>query len=397
MAQAILSGINPYLPLPELANCWMSYANYSQLRHPTPHPPVVGFLGLPFTFLSYEQASLAWLCFELVCLLLSLVLLFRWWEKPIKARWLALSFILALGWIPIIEDLWYGQLTSSLLLLLLGAWLALRVEKDALGGALLGGLIALKLTAWPIIIFLALRRRWRGVGAALGVAIAANLLAMAGLGFTVVKDYYLKVGPAVAAFYRLHDTNYSTWTIGSRLFADFGYNVSISSLWSSVLLTELCTYLLPIVVLLGGLWIATKAQEFDTAFGLLVGVGILVSPIAWTHYMMLAVVPIMVVARRLWARGCPKQPTYLAFCLCLLLSIPGLAYTRVVIWFTNQPTSRGIPIAPFAAGFLTLAPTAALSILLWSLWRTDQGEFQNSNQRTLGIAFNRRVSNTYET
>src|SRR5262249_20722017 len=198
MAKAILNGVNPYLHLPDLAAIWMNHANnYNALKHPTPHPPVVGLLSLPFGLLSYQAAAVVWLIFELVCLSGSVLLLLRWWGKPINAGRAATLFGIALGWMPIVEELWLGQLSSCLLLLLLGAWFALRVEKDFLGGAMLGGLIALKLTAWPIVIFLALRRRWNGVIAAASVLVAANLLAMAVLGLGCVKNYYLEVGPQV--------------------------------------------------------------------------------------------------------------------------------------------------------------------------------------------------------
>jgi hypothetical protein len=371
MAKAILNGVNPYLPLPELANIWMSYAGYDRLKHPTPHPPVVGLLGLPFGYLSYEQAAVVWLVFELMCLLAVILLMLRWWGKPIKAATATVLFVFALGWVPIVEDLWFGQLTICLLLLLAGAWLALREGKGLLGGALLGGMIALKLTAWPIVVFFALRRQWKAVSAAALVACAANLLAMAVIGYESVKGYYLKVGPLVGAIYRLHDTNYSTWTIGQRLFADFGYNVFIQPPWPSTLMASLFTYLVPTAVLLLGFWLASRAENFDTAFGLLIGVAILISPIAWTHYLTLAVIPLAIIARRLHALGWPRQRSYLAFCLWLFLSLAGAAYSTVTTLFASQVTSEGTPIVPFVVGLLTLMPATALIGSLWLVWRLD--------------------------
>src|SRR5262249_62111906 len=106
----------------------------------TPSPPVVGLLSLPFGFLSYQAAAVVWLIFELACLLGSVLLLSRWWGKPIKAGTTAALFGVALGWAPIVEELWLGQLSSCLLLLLLGAWHTLRDERTLKGGAMLGGL-----------------------------------------------------------------------------------------------------------------------------------------------------------------------------------------------------------------------------------------------------------------
>ena len=381
MARAIVSGVDPYLPLPELARRLISYPNYSVLNHPTSHPPFLGLLGLPFGLFSYEKAAIVWLIFELICLLISLLLLLRWWGKPIKAGTVAALFGVALGWAPIVEELWLGQISSCLLLLLIGAWFALRAEKNFLGGAMLGGLIALKLMAWPIVIFLALRRKWNGVIAAFAVAAAANLLAMAVFGINPVKNYYLKVGPQVASIYFSHDINYSTWTIGRRLFAGIGYNFWAPPLWSTASLALLFTYLTPAIVLLLGLRVALKAKSFDTSFGLLVGVGILVSPIAWTHYLMLAAIPIVIIARRLQAIRYPRRMSYLAFCLWLLLSIVGATYSYVVGLFASQTTPDGTPIVPFMAGALTLIPAVALLGLLWIVWLSDWTPCLRSSSR----------------
>jgi hypothetical protein len=318
MAKAMLNGADPYLPLPELASQWVSAPNLIAFKHPTPHPPLAGLLSLPFGLLSYESAAIAWLFFELACLLASVLLLLRWWGKPIEAKRVIVLFAFALGWGPIIEDLWLGQFGACLLLMLLIAWLTLRAEKNVLGGAMLGGLIALKLMAWPIVIFLALRRKWRSVIAASVVAITANLLAMAVIGADRLKDYYFKVGPLVASIYRSHDGNYSAWTLGERLFAGFGYHFSAPPLWASTFMAQLCAYVIPLAVLLFGLWLALRARRFDTAFGLLVGVGILVNPIAWTHYLILASIPVVITVSRLRVLGIPRKMSYLTLGLCLL-------------------------------------------------------------------------------
>jgi len=383
MAKAILEGVNPYLPLPDLAGIWMSYADYNELKHPTPHPPFVGLLGLPFGYLSYEKASIAWLIFELICLLAVILLILRWWGKPAKAATMAILLLIALGWIPVIEDLWFGQLTICLLLLLVGAWLSLREEKNLLGGALLGGLIALKLMAGPIVIFLALRRKWSVVFSAGAVVVAANLLAAGVLGTNCVKYYYLEVCPLLASIYRSHDVNYSSWTIGERFFAEFGKNFVAPPLFSSAYLAWLFTYLIPAAVLLLGLRLALKVEHFDTAFGLLVGVAILVSPIAWTHYLILISIPMMIIAQRLWLLGLPRRMSYLVFCLWLLISIAGTAYSYIARLVISHITPGGFPVVTFVAGLVTLIPAVALSGLLWIVWRLDHVKTPQNDEVTV--------------
>jgi hypothetical protein len=378
MAKAILKGVNPYLPLPDLASLCLSVAdynnvaNYNVLKHPTPHSPVVGLLSLPLGFLSYEKAAIVWLVFELACLLIAICLVLRWWGKPFKAATAVALLGIALGWMPVIEDLWLGQLGACLLPLLLGAWLALRAERNVLGGALLGGVIALKLMAWPIVIFLALRRKWGGVVAAVVVAVVTNLLAMAALGVNCVKNYYFNIGPQIAAAYRSHDCNYSSWTLGERLFAGYGYHFAVPPLWPSATLASIGAYVVPSVILLFGLALALRASNFDTAFGLLIGVGILVNPVAWTHYLILAAIPIAIIARRLWEMGFPKRMSYLAFCLWLPSMVNNGGLAHFALLFTILTTPEGVHVIPAAAGLLTLIPAVALIGLLWLVWRLDR-------------------------
>lgn len=390
MAKAMLNGVNPYLPLPELADRWISGSNYVVFWHPTPHPPLVGLLSLPFGLLSYEKAAIAWLFFELACLLASLLLLLRWWGGTINASRVALLFVFALGWGPVMEELWVGQLGSCLLLLLIIAWLSLRGGKETLGGTMLGCMIALKLMAWPIVVFLALRRKWNGVMAAVAVVIAANLLALSVIGADSLRDYYFKVGPNVASIYRSYDGNYSAWTWGERLFAGYGSHFFAPPLWASEPLAKLCAYAIPVAVLLFGLRLALRAQRFDTAFGLLIGVGILVSPIAWTHYLVLASIPLVITAQRLWVNGIPRGISYLAFGLWMLLSTAGTVFADCAGLFASRMTPEGIPVVPFAAGALTLIPAAALLGFLWLIWRLDScrglaTEFTESTEGTKGF------------
>src|SRR5262245_10385641 len=166
MAKAILSGVNPYLPVPELARIWLPESDYHTIKHPSLHPPIAGLLCLPLGLLSYRQASLIWLAFELICLTAAILLILRWLSQPMKPLFVVTALFLALGFTPVMYELKYGQLNACMLVLLIGSWLTLRSGKEWTGGTLLGAVIALKWIAWPIILFLMLRRRWKSVIAA---------------------------------------------------------------------------------------------------------------------------------------------------------------------------------------------------------------------------------------
>lgn len=376
MAKAIWHGVNPYLPLPELASRWLPAAvGQNALQHPTPHTPLVGLLSLPLGWVSYEMASGLWLLLELGCLAAATILLLRWWGAPVTTLRVAGLLALAVGWIPVIEELWQGQLGACLLLLLVSAWLALRKGQDVRGGALLGGLIALKMTAWPIVVFLLLRRRWQSVLAAAAVVLMAHLVASAVLGGGCVQEYYQHVGPQIASLYRTYDCSYSAWTVGVRLFAGFGYHFSAPPLWDSPTLAAVFTYAVPLAVLFLGMALALRAKHFDTSFGLLVGIGILTGPVAWSHYWLLALIPLSVIAQKLWQQGLPRKQVYLAFAIWLPSTISTGRLTDFTLWFADGVTPEGVPIVPSWAGWLTLLPGVALVALLLLLWRWERAEW----------------------
>src|SRR5262249_43207403 len=117
-------------------------------------------------------------------------------------------------------------------------------------------------------------------------------------------------------------------------------------------------------------------KNFDTSFGLMVIIGILVNPIAWSHYLVLAAIPMTIVAHRLYRDGFPKFRCYWFIGIWLMFSsvIGAYIYVRVEKLVSSKIMTDGIPILPFAAGLLTLIPALGLAALSWMLWRSDCAE-----------------------
>jgi len=263
LAKAMVTGVNPYLPLNELATLWLPEHNITDLTHPTPHPFAIGWLCLPLAWLRYEHAAIVWLIFELCCLAAAVALFFHLLRLKFDWRYWLLATFLALGWVPVLDDLWLGQFSLFLLVLFLCVWLRLREGREVLGGMLLGVLMTLKLTGWPVVLWLAWRRRWGAVIMAVATFVDAHLLAIHFHGWAMVRDYYLKVGPQVGAFYRPHDANFSAWTLGQRLFADSGFNFVLTPLVNAPLLATALNVLAPLSILATVLWLAHRARKGD--------------------------------------------------------------------------------------------------------------------------------------
>jgi hypothetical protein len=370
MAKAILNGVNPYLPVTELARMWLADANYNAISHPSLHPPVAGLLSLPLGLLSYRQASLVWFAFESACLLAALLLILRSLRKRIEPLLVCVVPALALGFAPVVSELFCGNLNACMLLLLVGSWLRLKDRREWSGGALLGGVIALKWIAWPIVLFLVLRRKWKSIIAAAAVLGATNVLAILALGFEVWRDYYLKIAPS-ASYIRAFEYNLSASALGLHLFSEMGWRYKLIPLWNSPTMAVVSSYLITLAVLLIGLRSALRASSFDTAFGLLTGVSILVSPVAWFHYLLLAAIPLAILVCRLSELGFPRRLiSWLCFFLCpLLITVnPNGILSRII---AGEKTPEGVIIVTFAQGLLFMLPTASLIGILWLMWRLD--------------------------
>ncbi|HEV2387747.1 MAG TPA: glycosyltransferase 87 family protein [Candidatus Acidoferrales bacterium] len=122
------------------------------------HPPFEAWLYLPFAYLSYRRAFVAWAAFNL-CLLGLIFYLIRFTGYRLgdasRYVWLAVCFPLVAG------NLALGQDALLLALVFLLAYLALKQRREFASGLLLGlGLFRFEITL-PFVAIFFLRRRWR--------------------------------------------------------------------------------------------------------------------------------------------------------------------------------------------------------------------------------------------
>ena len=371
LAQAMAHGLDPYLPLPELGRVFLPGHPMDDMAHPSPHPFVVGWLSLPLALFTYEHAVVVWLLFELVCLGVSVVLFLRVLRVPASGwQMLAITF-LAIGWWPVANELRWGQLTLLVVVMFLGAWLALRQGRDIAGGILLGGLALVKLAGWPIVLWLLLQRRWKAVWATGLFWSLLHGLAIALYGWPLVRDYYLKVGPEVSAIYRVWEMNFSAWTIGQRLFADSGDRFLSTPLWRSPLLASIVTIAVPLLIVGLGVWAAQRLSSFDASFALLMALGVILNPVAWQHYLVMAAPALVLLVMRLRELQWPTRTTVVVALLLLTISVPYYWFRVLALHFAVGVSPAGKPIVPALPALLTLSIGVALCGLLWLLVKLE--------------------------
>ena len=129
----------------------------------TPHPPVATVLTIPFSYLSFESARLAW------CLLSGAAIFVAWNLRDMGAWSCAAS-----------APMWCVALVlgthEPILLLLIVAGLSQMKTRPASCGALLGAAVALKAYPAVLLVGLCLSRQWR----ALSVAVITTVMLMVG-------------------------------------------------------------------------------------------------------------------------------------------------------------------------------------------------------------------------
>lgn len=298
MARAVISGVDPYIPLPDLADVLLGPLPVTLLPHPNVHPPAGALLSLPFGLLEYQTAAMVWLIFEFICLAGSAYLLLRHMLKKVKPVYIFVSLTLLLLWSPVKDELSVGQLMSLLLLLLTGSWLTLRRNKDVWGGVLLGIVLSIKLIGWTIVLYLLLKRRWKAVFASGLIFILANGLSGILIGFDNVINYYLVVGSSAAALYMNHERNISVWTLGYRLFdgtySNAAFSIEAPPMIFLPTIAPVISGIFVIGLLVIILWKTHKSNDFDLAYGNLICANIVLTPIAWSHYYILALIPLVI-------------------------------------------------------------------------------------------------------
>lgn len=374
-ARALREGLNPYSPVAELAERFEPEIPIPTFPHPTPHPPPVLVLSFPLAWLNLKFASFAWLLFELICLGTATLLLFF---SAGKARifHVLVCFVLILGWYPVWKDLILGQLGSVLLLCLTGLVVAAGKHDYRTAGFLLGSAMAMKLIGWPIALFYLIRRNWTVVSIAGGTFLGWNLLASLLCGPRVVLQYYLEIGTAVVPLYRAHEENFSLWSIGWRLFDGTGSPV-LEGMMSPPLvsLPALAVWVsagVCIAALVLGLRLGLLANDETRALSILVCFSILLSPVVWDHYLVLALLPIFVALHGLRTLDFPPTESLLSISVMIVALVPQYKIRHnVLVLLGHDPSVRTVEV-PFLATLPSLLPILMVLGIVGLLWRLDR-------------------------
>jgi Glycosyltransferase family 87 len=281
------------------------------------HPPVAVLLALPLARLDYPDAVLVWNLISLAALLASLLIV----AKGLGLSWTTLPPTLGLLAFchPVYGNLYLGQLTLELVLLVTMIWALERSGRSSAAGLIVGAAAAIKLfPAYLVLLYLA-RRQLRPLAAAVLSFLALNLLAVFVLGLNSYHDYITTVIPGQAKFWSC-GYNLSIAGFWHKLFNPIAETGLVDPLWLSPTLARGGTLLSSLVLTLSVATCVYRAQtplQHDLAFGTTVTAMILVSPVAWDFSLPLLLVPLALIAHSATISGSRWIPVV----LCLILAI----------------------------------------------------------------------------
>ena len=312
-ARYILDGVPIYTDQEEGIGRYLNYRPVPECPHvdKLTHPPPAAVLALPFAWLDYPEATLAWNIVSLVALAVSLWLIGHHLMIPFPtwAIFPLMTLLLLCG--PLRAQLHEGQFNLLLLLLLTGAWIAERSGRLWWAGGLVGVATAIKLFPGFVLLYFLVRREWKAFVAGVASFATMTALTMLVVGPESYATYIRDVLPILSQD-RANWLNSSVIGFWSKLFdPGDGYAAQFMIPLCRCRLVAQIGITLSVGGILAGwacsVWNARSTAENDRAFGLTLITMLLLSPVTWDHYFLLLALPIALIwlalPDSLWIKG----------------------------------------------------------------------------------------------
>ncbi len=283
-AQMVRDGLPMYGPVPAAYGFTWPAESLGNLN-----PPHFAVLTAPFWYLTYQQSFVLWLVGGLICLVLSVRIV---WQELAYPRSLPLMLVVGaalLSCAPFVLVSSTGELTYFLLLPMTLGWRAARSRRWGAAGIWLGACASVKLFLLLFLPWLLIQRRWRAAAAfvaAVAVMVAVGA-AIFGLGsYEQWRKTLAIVGwwglPMNASFAGLVHRVWTAGAANAQWLATMGGGVIV-------------------VATLAGLRAqAVGSRQVDVGMAVVLLGALLASPLGWAYYVPLLLGPLLGWLGTLW-------------------------------------------------------------------------------------------------
>jgi hypothetical protein len=335
------------------------------------HPPFASLFVIPLVyFLGVYDSSIGLGLLSLACLSAILVMLYRGLELTLSASQKVLFCCVFLGWFPMYGVLRSGQWGAVLSMLVVAGWYNIRSQRPILGGVTIGVAVSLKLFPGLLLIYLLLRHR-RACLAGVATAIIMNVATMAIVGLQAYIDY-VHTGRTVVDTWAAFPQN---WSLLGALH-HFGDMLGTPALSSRVVVVAIALLLVTLACI-SALSVRPSRARIDVEYALFVVVMTFLSPVCWSHYFVVLLLPVTVLASHAMRGSASSSLMFLGLFLVLALPDP---YAKVAFPFLEPNLG---PRAGMA--LVLLPPLAILVMILWlaTLAWTSSGAHDDSKPTLL--------------
>ncbi len=269
------------------------------------NPPFFILLLLPTAWLSYTQSFLIWSLLSLIATFIGILLALKpypaLWNNINLRLWALVGFLL---YFPTYANLRFGQVTSFLLLITAGAWIACHKRKNGTAGILLGIALSIKAFYGLFFFFFLARRQWRLLFYMCATYAVCAVSAFWVFGISAYKSYYLILTKIL-----WYSASWNASLLGflTRIFG--GDNEGNRPIFHIPYATPILFMILFGLLTIYLIWTnwpkansksfssQTNADLFDWGFSLTIVLMILLAPLGWLYYFPLLIIPYITILR----------------------------------------------------------------------------------------------------
>lgn len=332
--------------------------NFTGMLHPYVQTPLWAFLLRPLcTRLGFLAFQKVFAVLMLGSLALTVWLIARFWT-PSLFHPLPVALTLLLVWFsqPFRYSMFLMQTHALFLCMCIAGLLLAERRRPLLSGFLLAFAASVKLTPCLILLYWLVTRRWRAAASMAGWFVVLTAATIAATGLPLFRLYLSEIGRlGHLLLVAQNNQSFAAWWMAHFYPAAEAAKVTILPLPAGVRIVSSATML---ALTLAGAWLDRRHPASRVPLGALIALvaATLFAPIAWTHYFILLIAPLMLFAQQLLDRRTLWLAPFLLGALAL--SYPPLA-SDIIDWEIGR---FSIVRNQFFAGMLCLIGLALLAL-----------------------------------